>query len=255
MANEASIHRNRQTEDWKIFLQKLKELKDQIGCTNDDLASGLGVSRQKYYQFSKDPTSGLPIDRANVLEMWDYLTKDKTEQFRRTEVHTLDELLEAAGFRSTRGDKPNPSFERIKSRLESPWIQDSTVLSRLVDDIIDLILDRGKNPSPKSKDEQKTYYSIAKAKRWPEAEENLRAWTNSRTTKRYLQQIDKFVCSGKVKFCADELFELYQGILENQRFRTFSIDLEAIDCRFDTISFSLQEEAEVEATADDSSEE
>ncbi|NEP10432.1 MAG: hypothetical protein F6K14_09480 [Symploca sp. SIO2C1] len=240
--DKASIHRYQQRENWNRFLQKLKALKDEIGCSNDDLALGLGISRQKYYQFLKDPGSGLPIDRANVLELWEHLAEEKGEKSPLTETHTLDELLEAAGFRSTLNT--NPSFERIRSRLEGPWIQDSTVLCRLVDDIIDLILDRGTNPSPDSKDDRKTEYTITEAKKWPE--ENLKDGTNLRAKKQYIRQIDKFVCSGKVKFCADELYELYQGILENQRFRIFNIDLEAIDCRFDTISFALPKEAEVD---------
>ncbi|NER24791.1 MAG: hypothetical protein F6J86_36580 [Symploca sp. SIO1B1] len=245
-ASGSSIHRNRQQEGWKLFSQKLKDLKGKIGCNNDELAIGLGVSRQKYYQFIKNPATGLPIDRANILELWDYLTKDQDEQFRRRETHTLDELLEAAGFRSTLSK--NPSFERIRSRLEGPWIQDSTVLSRLVDDIIDLILDRG-GSSLESKKDEKSDYNIAEAKKWPE--ENLKAWTNSRATRRYIQQIDKFVYFGKVKFCVDELYELYQGILENQQFRTFNLDFEAIDCQFRTISFSLPEEAKIETTVID----
>jgi|GEM_PF-4992860 len=249
MANdgEASIYRNQQKENWKSFLQKLKELKDEIGCKNDDLASGLGVSRQKYYQFIKEPTSGLPIDRANVLELWDHLTKvtkDKGKQFRLQETYRLDELLEAAGFRSTLGK--NLSFERIRSRLEGSWIQNSTVLSRLVDDIIDLILDRGTSSCLDSQNDEKSYYSITQAKNWPE--EYLKGGINRRAKERYIQQIDKFVYFGKVKFCVDELFELYQGILENQRFRTFNLDLQAIDCQFHTISFFLPEEAQIKST-------
>ncbi len=242
-AGEPSIHRNQQQENWKSFSEKLKDLKDQIGCNNDDLASGLGISRQKYYQFLKDPGSGLPIDRANVLELWDYLTKDKGKQFRLGETQILDELLEAAGFRSTLNT--NPSFERIRSRLEGPWIQDSTVLCRLVDDIIDLILDRGSSPCLESKDDQTNYCSIAEAKKWPE--KYLKGGINLRAQEQYIQQIDKFVYFGKVKFCADELYELYQGILENQRFRAFNLDFEAIDCQFRTISFSLPEEAKIDA--------
>ncbi|NET59828.1 MAG: hypothetical protein F6K47_27875, partial [Symploca sp. SIO2E6] len=243
-AEEASIHRNQQRENWQNFLQKLKDLKDQIGCTNDDLAIGLGVSRQKFYQFMKDPDSRLPIDRAHVLELWDYLSEGKGQQFCQQEPHTLDELLEAAGFRSTLGK--NYSFERIRYRLEGSWIQSSAVLSRLVDDMIDLILDRGGNSFLDNKDDEEDYYTIAQAKNWPE--EHLKAQANRRTTNRYIQQIDRFVYFGKVKFCLDELYELYQGILENQRFRAFDLDLEAIDCQFHTLSFSLPEEAQTEAS-------
>ena len=156
----SSRHYLDQQQRWEALQKKLKSLKEDknLSITYTEIAAGLGLSRQRLFNFLKSYGVGLPIARHNILELWDHLTvptdtdsptsqkiRNQRNQLRTKNGHILDELLEAAGFLPTTQDSAPLilPIERIKSRLLSPWVRNDTILCRLADTIIDTILARG----------------------------------------------------------------------------------------------------------------
>jgi hypothetical protein len=246
-------HQNTQEQHWRDFCEKLRWLKNKqqgLSITYDEIARGLSLSRQHLSQFINKPERGLRIDRASILELWDYLTdpkelekkqdislkaRQKREQLRSEQPLVLDELLKSAGFLPTSQapEKAPPQIERIKRRLSSFWISDTHVLSHVTDHIIDTILDYG-GIKLKNKHLNDDYYSADLAKKWLEGKD-----PNLDTHRKFVKEITRFENRGKMSFCDEELFELYQSILENEIFQSSEIKMRVTDCQFTTITFSL----------------
>jgi len=252
------LHRKseeQQRDHWNRLHTQLQRLLDGgWKITRDELAEGLGVSRQKLLSFLKTPNEGLQIQRPNILCLWDYLTDaDELENRKknaevcnrrktlRNKISTLDELLSSAGFLPTsqKGTFSSSLVERVQYRLTSPWIQDDAVLVHIIDNTIDTILDQGgfsKNNSLLNN----------LPKEWLETEEEIREWlsknikgSDEQTIANCLREIARFSNLGKKRFYEDELFELYQTIFENKNLKKSHIELTVDDCQFKTLTFSL----------------
>jgi transcriptional regulator with XRE-family HTH domain len=250
-------HRHTQEEYWKKFRKQLERLKDKkrgLSISYDEIAEGLGISRQRLSQFIQGTKSDLPIDRASILELWDHLTMpealeskklSREAQKNREELTTttLDDLLQSIGFLPTShsADKILPQIARVKSRLESDWITNSSVLSKITDNIIDTILDQGGLAKSKEDKLEKGTYSAEEAREWPQ---HKITDYDAKAAESFAREIIRLQNLGKIKFSDDELFELYQSIFENNILQDFNVRVRVTDCQFKTLTFSLLEEFE-----------
>jgi len=236
------------------FLNQLKErlleFRNSFGASMSELALGLHVSRQKLYDFMDKKDETLPIDRRNILSLWDKLTTFENakgltpaEKQRRIELRHQgpDQLLIDAGFLPRAGlSSPstgieNPQIRRVVSRLSSNWIEDDVLRASIANSILDQILEQGRL--------DKDYYiqpiSGEKAENWLET-----AFINAKSgihennaLRKYKAEIRKLGRSGKTQFVKAELYELYQSILEHELIDSDNKGrLTVTDCQFRTIS-------------------
>ena len=250
----SSRHYLDQQQRWEALQKKLKSLKEDknLSITYTEIAAGLGLSRQRLFNFLKSYGVGLPIARHNILELWDHLTvptdtdsptsqkiRNQRNQLRTKNGHILDELLEAAGFLPTTQDSAPLilPIERIKSRLLSPWVRNDTILCRLADTIIDTILARGGFDESSEGSRGKQGLKLEEARKIPGKFFNPADF--SKIEKLFHQELDRFATLGKARFYHDELYELYQSLLENHTYKSFPIDMQAVECEFRTLSFTL----------------
>ena len=255
-------HQDDQKQRWRDFHYKLNQLKEQkprLSVSNVEMAEGLNISRQRLFEFMKKPEKGLPIQRGDVLDLWDYLTtpeaiarktiaaeaKENRKLLLQEYPQRLDELLKAAGFLpvSEVSAPERPQIERIRQRLLSGWIPSDSDLCDITDSILESISAKGgllNDRQEKSKTEKG--YTAEEAKQWPE--KHLKAF-EAKLQPIFARQISKFANSGKVQFQDIELFELYQSIRENNHFRQgLKVSMQVIDCQFKTVTFSLNNQLE-----------
>ena len=102
-------HREQKSPTWKEFNQYLEKLQSEYDVTIKELADGLDVSRQKFYDFRAAPEKGLPLDQTALIIFWEYLSNPDTLKDRRMSTDTKKKrenlrqegptaLLKAAGF-------------------------------------------------------------------------------------------------------------------------------------------------------------
>ncbi|MGF1537039.1 MAG: hypothetical protein ACFB4J_11235 [Elainellaceae cyanobacterium] len=241
---------------WYKFRQMLEDLRrDELGLdlTYDHIAKGLDLSRQRLYKFMKEPEQGLPIQRYNVLKLWEYITdpdstsaqlsaaaRQKRQALRQREPRLCDRLLEAAGFLPTGQMNQGSSAQvmRVQRRLTSPLISDSQI-GDITDTILNVISDKGAYLLNTSEAGTASDHITAdQARFWPQNALQVDAATP--VAQSYQQTIDRFVKLGKLRFCPQELFELYQGIDENHALNLDTNEPKAIDCELQTVSILLR---------------
>ncbi|MGD1951330.1 MAG: helix-turn-helix domain-containing protein [Leptolyngbyaceae cyanobacterium] len=241
---------------WQAFNEQLNRLQHQYGVTVTELAEGLGISRQKFYDFRATPEKGLAIDRIAVIVLWEYLSDPNTLATRRISVDTRrlreqlqqegpNPLLTSAGFlplpsdtasdESTRSEtKRESGLKRVEARLTSPWIEDGLRQAHIIDTILDVVKEQGRVDKALHTEP----ISAAKALNWlSEDPLNIDSPTIIHT---YQQKIRSLVRLGKSQFVGVELFELYQNILEYESIDSYSgSGVCIVDCQFPILSVSL----------------
>lgn len=140
---------------WEKFYKELNELKEQLDATNVELAEGLGISRQSLVTFmNSSDKEKLPINRANILQLFDKLTdskiiqeskrlSDKAKHNReKFKEKGLETLLNAAGLTNVTSKQQYlhvdsnkyPFIESIVNRLSNLKFTD-TDFNKLITDI------------------------------------------------------------------------------------------------------------------------
>ena len=251
---------------WQGVYNQLDRLQQGYGVAVTELAEGLGISRQKLYDFRSAPEKGLPIDRTDWIVLWEWLTDPEALEGKRLSVETKkkrealreegpDLLLEAAGFLpaagNTKGEtysetkpKVDSSLRRLEARLSSPWIEDGIRRAQIIDSILNEVKSQGRL--------DKTLHtqpvSAIEALDWLKGEP-LKV-TDSKLIDEYQKKIRGLARSGKNEFVGVELFELYQNLLEYHSIDNYSgSKVDIVDCRFYILSAplpkSIQSEFEV----------
>ncbi|MEO1255354.1 MAG: hypothetical protein AAFY41_10785 [Bacteroidota bacterium] len=154
---------------WGDFNEQLNRLQHNYGVTVTELAEGLGISRQKFYDFRASPEKGLAIDRTALMILWGWLTDPDILDDKRMSAETRKQrddlrqegpnaLLISAGFlpisgESEAGDSTSiprldSSLKRVEARLNSPWIEDGIRRAQIIDSILDEVKARGRLNAP-----------------------------------------------------------------------------------------------------------
>ncbi|ESA32753.1 hypothetical protein N836_24390 [Leptolyngbya sp. Heron Island J] len=249
-------YREQKSRIWKGFNQYLGTLQDAYDVTVKELADGLMISRQKFYDFRAAPEKGLSIDQTALIILWECLSdpgnlKDKRMSAEiRKKRETLrqegpNHLLKAAGFSAIENDeeserkekatlKTDTSLDRIKARLNSSWIEDGLRKAQIIDSIFDLVKDKGRL--------DKTLHtqpiSAIEALGWLEG--HPLDVTDQDVLRMYKDEIRRLARSGKNQFVGAELFELYQNILEYLSIDSYgSKGMRITSCQFRILSAPL----------------
>lgn len=240
---------------WKGFCQQLDRLHDVYGVAVVDLAEGLGISRQKFYDFKSAPEKGLPIDRVDLIALWGWLTdpdvlKDKRmsaeAKAKREELREKgpNSLLKSAGFLPISANQASDnllktslkdsSLKRVEARLSSLWIEDGVRRSQIIDILLDEVKTRGRL----DQELHTVPISAVEALTWiTKPPLNV---SDRDLIQVYQQKIYGLTMSGKNQFVGVELFELYQNLLEYQSIDSYTgAKLDIIDCQFPILSAQL----------------
>lgn len=98
-----------QKQYWSKFHRELDFLREKYGASVSELAEGLGISRQRLYNFLNTPEQGLPLARYQIKTLWSYLTSPSIYRKRKLSPEIrqmrstlgkedLNSLLMAVGF-------------------------------------------------------------------------------------------------------------------------------------------------------------
>jgi hypothetical protein len=246
---------------WINLKAELDKYRQNCGATVSELADGLEISRQRLYEFLNDPSVGLPINWANLMGLWDCLTQPDEkianklkpahrENRDRLKKEGAKHLLERSGFvpqlPQVNGEKTayqissieikNPQVYRAASRLNSSWIQDDAIRTDLANEVLDLVLKRGKL-------NRQSHIELSNERNfieeWPVKE--LGISQESEALKKYKQEIRKLFDSGKQEFIISELFELYCSIDEHEELNLHIPNhIYITDCQFRILSNSIR---------------
>ncbi|MEL7509752.1 MAG: hypothetical protein AAFN42_20675 [Cyanobacteria bacterium J06554_1] len=240
---------------WGDFNEQLNRLQHNYGVTVTELAEGLGISRQKFYDFRASPEKGLAIDRTALMILWGWLTDPDILDDKRMSAETRKQrddlrqegpnaLLISAGFlpisgESEAGDSTSiprldSSLKRVEARLNSPWIEDGIRRAQIIDSILDEVKARGRL--------DKAFHtqpmSAAAALTWLKGAPLY--ITSPKIIHEYQRKIRRLARSGKSQFVGVELFELYQNILEYQTIDSYAgSGVSVVDCQFPILSAPL----------------
>ena len=249
-------YREQRSRFWDGVNEQLDHLQHTYGVAVTELAEGLGISRQKIYDFRAAPEKGLPIDRTDLLILWEWLTdpdalnSKRLSPENRQKRETLrqagpDPLLKAVGYLPSSKDvasedgqtiepKIDSSLKRVEARLSSPWIEDGIRRAQIIDSILDEVkaqgrLDKAFHSQP---------ISAAEALDWLSGAPMY--ITDTTIIREYQKKIRKLAQSGKNQFVGVELFELYQNLLEYESIDNYSgAKVNIIDCQFYLLSAPL----------------
>ncbi|MEM9805519.1 MAG: hypothetical protein AAF959_09575 [Cyanobacteria bacterium P01_D01_bin.56] len=249
-------YQQQRSQFWEGLNQQLDRLQQAYAVAMTELAEGLHVSRQKLYDFKAAPEKGLPIDRADLMILWEWLTDPEALKHRRLSAETRQKrealrqegpnpLLKAAGFlpipndvalqnSSARAPKIDSSLKRVEARLSSPWIEDGVRRSQIIDCLLDEVkkqgrLDKALHTEPLTAKDALTWLQKGPLD------------INEPTIiKPYQETIRRLVRAGKNQFVGVELFELYQNLFEYQSIDSYSgTKVDIIDCQFPILSAPL----------------
>ncbi|MCT7953000.1 hypothetical protein NG798_24690 [Ancylothrix sp. C2] len=247
--------------NWDQLRQELTKYKGDLRTSDFQLAKGLDISRQPVIDFMAGTREDLPIYRANLIRLWDFLTapekmeklgkrlsKEATKNRERLRKEGPDRLLRLAGFlpRSqslTVDGEPlkDKKIYRIVSRLSSFWIPDKNLWS-IEEAILNAILKEV--PSQENALFSEKLICVEAAKNWLEER-----YKNAppRRIRKILSLINTYARAGKTNFEETELFELYQSVTENEILRNpddHHIRIRVIDCEFKNLTFLLDDFAQ-----------
>ncbi|HEY9629939.1 MAG TPA: hypothetical protein V6C84_21755 [Coleofasciculaceae cyanobacterium] len=253
-----------QQQFWEQLRQELERYKNDLGATHTELAQCLGISRQPLVMFMQDSSQGLPIQRSNLIRLWDLLTeptrfRKKFSEEARSNRATLRQqgantLLKAAGFlpdateqalevRSNR----HQQIQRLASRLSNLPVADFADFITLTDFLETFITHSFPGRYKPALEEIQTRDPHAAG----HATDLVDAWIEKNhlpnapdpVVKAKLQgALSRLAISGKSKLNNAEFFELYMSIAENER-QINHIDkflkIRITQCQFTTLTFSL----------------
>lgn len=254
---------------WEQLRQELDRYKTDLGATNTELAQCMGISRQPLVMFMQDAKKGLPIQRWNLMQLWDLLTDptysqkklSHAAQSHRAKLRQQgpDALLKAAGF-LPQTQKPtldvHPSrfqqIHRIVSRLSNLPVSDFAEFITLTD-FLEMFVTNSFPGKHKvffeltqcdtndtvltSMDKQ-----INRIDRW--VEKNRLPNAPEGVIKQKLQgALSRLAISGKSELNNAEFFELYMSIAENERLNSHidkCLKMRITQCQFTTLNFPLK---------------
>ncbi|MEM9806896.1 MAG: hypothetical protein AAF959_16620 [Cyanobacteria bacterium P01_D01_bin.56] len=253
----AARYQSQRAATWQGFNKQLNRLQHHYGVTVTELAEGLGISRQKFYDFRATPEKGLAIDRTAIIVLWEYLSDPHILATRRISADTRNlraklkeegpnQLLTSAGFLPLSGDtaldggeratsnKRGSGLKRVEARLTSPWIEDGVRQAHIIDTILDVVKEQGRV----DKSLHTEPITAAKALDWlTDGPLNI---DNQTVIHIYQEKICSLVRLGKSQFVGVELFELYQNILEYESIDSYSgSGVSIVDCQFPILSVPL----------------
>ncbi|MEL6381394.1 MAG: hypothetical protein AAFQ89_02760 [Cyanobacteria bacterium J06626_18] len=255
-------YKEQRSQFWQGVNKELDRLQQTYGVAVTELAEGLGISRQKIYDFRAAPEKGLPIDRTDLIVLWEWLTNPEALEEKRLSAETKkkrevlrqegpNSLLKATGFLPTSGDatpannsttlKMDSSLRRVEARLSSPWIENGIRRAQIIDSILDEVKSQGRL--------DKTFHTqpirAVEALEWLQGDP-LHV-TDSKLTHEYQKKIRGLARSGKNEFVGVELFELYQNLLEYHSIDNYSgSKVDIVDCRFYILSAPLPKSVQSE---------
>ena len=238
---------------WRDFNEQLNRLQHNYGVTVTELAEGLGISRQKFYDFRASPEKGLAIDRTALMILWGWLTDPDILDDKRMSAETRKQrddlrqegpnaLLISAGFLPISGESEpgdsNPrldsSLKRVEARLNSPWIEDGIRRAQIIDSILDEVKAQGRL----DKTVHNQPMSAADALTWLKGAPLY--ITSPKIIHEYQRKIRRLARAGKSQFVGVELFELYQNIFEYQTIDSYAgSGVSVVDCQFPILSVPL----------------
>lgn len=262
-------HLQQQQRYWEQLRQELERYKTALGATNTELAQCMGISRQPLVMFMQDAKKGLPIQRWNLVRLWDLLTDPTYSQKKLTPLAQLhraqlrqqgpDALLKAAGFlpqtqKPALDIHPNrfQQVHRIVSRLSNLPVSDFAEFITLTDFLEMFVTNSfpGKHktfsePLPsEAGDAMPTSFStqVDRIDQW--IEKNHLPHAPADVIKKKLQgALSRLAISGKSELNNAEFFELYMSIAENERLNSHVDEcfrMRITQCQFTTLNFPLK---------------
>jgi hypothetical protein len=250
---------------WEQLRQTLGHYKTALGATNTELAQCLGISRQPLVVFMQNSRSGLPIQRANLVRLWDHLTdptrfRKKYSETERSQRHSLrqqgpDPLLKAAGFlprtqaQTLEMDASRyQQIQRIVSRLSNLPVKDFADFITLTEFLETFVTNSfpGKyrvalDPAPPTDPTVRLETGSDRVDYW--VEKNYLPHAPSPAVKTKLQgALSRLAISGKAELNNAEFFELYMAITENERLSSHIdkfLQMRVTQCQFTTLTLSL----------------
>ncbi|MBD1847750.1 hypothetical protein H6F89_31040 [Cyanobacteria bacterium FACHB-63] len=251
---------------WEQLRQELERYKAELGATNTELAQCLGISRQPLVMFMQDASKGLPIQRWNLMQLWNLLSdpihsKKKLTNAARSQRASLhqqgpDVLLKAAGFLPNSqspfldiDSSREQQIYRVVSRLANLPVSDFAEFITLTDFLEMFVTNSfpGKHkvffePMQPDASETSIEAGIDRIDRW--AEKNRVPNPPSGAIKQKLQgALSRLAISGKSELNNAEFFELFMSIAENERFNSHideCLKMRITQCQFTTITFPLK---------------
>lgn len=153
-----------QNSYWMAFKDKLETIEKTYGISKSDIAQGLGVSRQSLYNFVKKPKNGIRIERASIVQLFDYIRFEQSDSLKpgdefvkkRRELSkaALNEWLQEAGYAPESEGKTaiaqdtfkteDHQIKRVVYRLTSKWVPDDSTKNYLVNNFLDQVLDQSR---------------------------------------------------------------------------------------------------------------
>lgn len=266
-----SSHESSQKQYWKKLQQEFEKLKKDLGCSEVEIAEGLGISRQSLASFMKEKydnksiKKGLSIQRADLLNLWDYLLDPENYKNRKVsqadrekrrvlkqKKQSADFLLTSAGFLPESGvfyvdSELHPSIQRIISKLR---IFNVHVLKniapsqayKLVEDlsssIEELIWNKAFSRVFAEDRKELTVQDIETGKNLPVVFSSA----DPVSLQKYQKLLKKLIFLGKKYFSNSELFELYSTIYENSVSTNNELmGVRVVQSSFETLSFSISQ--------------
>jgi hypothetical protein len=250
---------------WEQLRQELERYKTELGATHTELAQCLGISRQPLVIFMQDSSQGLPIQRSNLVRLWDLLTeptrfRKKFSETERSNRATLRQqgattLLKAAGFLPNATEQSlevhsnrHQPIQRLVSRLSNLPVADFADFITLTDFLETFVTNSFPGRYKPALEEAQTLDTHAACSPthlvdyW--IEKNHLPNAPEPVVKTKLQgALSRLAISGKSKLNNAEFFELYMSIAENER-QINHIDeflkIRITQCQFTTLTFSIK---------------
>ena len=260
-------HEEAQAEYWNGLRQELKRYKDEFGATNIELSQGLRISRQPLVSFMQGQREDLPIQRINLMYLWDDLTSEEKNRSKRLSqvkrdkrrmlgIEDRNQLLRVAGFfvSDNKGLDINVEryqhIQRLVSGLSHLHASDDGSFINIVTALERELISEAFGPHSVSNhaDHARNVRRFFHDMPVREIEEWINDWSSkylaipptSVIQKKFNQAISRIIRRGKGQIENKEIFELYLSILENSRISDNSPYRHKVThCQFSDISFSI----------------
>ncbi|MGD1849930.1 MAG: hypothetical protein ACFCBU_04785 [Cyanophyceae cyanobacterium] len=260
-------HEEAQTEYWNGLRQELQRYKDDFGATNIELSQGLRISRQPLVSFMQGQREDLPIQRINLMYLWDDLTSEESNrskrlsQAKRDKRRTLgiedrNQLLRAAGFFVSDNKSLDINvdryqhIQRLVSGLSCLHASNDGSFINIVTALERELISEAFGPYSFSRTSDSAQNQVPLPHDMPmgDIEKWIDDWLSqylaipptSIVQTKFSQAISRIIRQGKGRIDNKEVFELYLSILENCRISNNApYKHKVIHCQFSDISFSI----------------
>ncbi|MEM9244831.1 MAG: hypothetical protein AAGA67_03675, partial [Cyanobacteria bacterium P01_F01_bin.153] len=260
-------HEEAQAKYWNGLRTELQRYKDDFGATNIELSQGLRISRQPLVSFMQEQREDLPIQRINLMYLWDDLTSEESNKSKRLSqvkrdkrrmlgIEDRNRLLRESGFfvSDNKGLDINVGryqhIQRLVSGLSHLHASDDGSFINIVTALERELISGAFGPYAFSNDLDSAQSNISFPHDMPISE--IEAWINNWSSKhlaipptsivqkKFNQAISRIIRQGKGRIENKEIFELYLSILENSRINDNSpYKHKVTHCQFSDISFSI----------------